>query len=388
MLHQYDPVLALATSGLIMALLIGLALSRLGVLRGFWTGFWTGVFVRLFVGGAQGPGRGGGCLGRIIAFVVVVICAIVLARSCSALLASVQAVAPQLVSTWQARNQGPRMMSSMKATRYGSIFLLLFCMLMLGCSTASAAELLTSMCRGIGACDEPAPAPQDFDIVCDGSYGSTCTQKAVEQTLDVVLARAARRSGSRVRLWGLGSDVADTAILGEQQSSAASKRGPKARDAHEARFVLNAREFLLKAAEGFLASPGKRRSPIAEGLSRVAMSPPAGGAQRIVILVTDAREVSSFGDFECAPLPPQAYLLKALGRSKVLTQDSLSRVRVYFTFMTMAPVKGRPCPVTIARATQIRSLWTAALAGAGATAVSFEDGPVHLDEEQRATNQH
>lgn len=236
-----------------------------------------------------------------------------------------------------------------------------------------APSRLVAACRAVGICDQAPPSPIVVDIVCDASRGSSCTAETVRRSLDVVLLHIAQRPGSLVRLWALGTEVSDTALVGEQASTASARRGSKARKVYEERFVATAREYLEKSVEPFLNSPRKNRSPIAEGLSRVAIAGAPPGLGRIVVLISDLREVSGFGDFECGRLPSPSELVSRFQRVQVLARGSLDGVCMFFTFVGVTPVDGNRCAMTLDRARRVEALWRAAAVAAGAAQVRVED---------------
>jgi hypothetical protein len=148
----------------------------------------------------------------------------------------------------------------------------------------------------------------------------------------------------------------------------------KAQRGHKARFLAEAGAYLRKTAEPVFNAPPKRRSPIAEGIARVALDRRDGDMPFLIVVLSDAREFSHFGDFECGVLPEGDEFLRSLHEAHVLTPASLAGGAVMFVNVTLEAVKGRTCAVTIERADRIEALWTVALTTAGATIVEFYYG--------------
>jgi hypothetical protein len=225
----------------------------------------------------------------------------------------------------------------------------------------------------LGTRDKPPQPPIVADIICDPSSGSTCTEATLDDVLAVMLARAAERPGSAVRLWLQGKDVPTTHMIGEVVSAKPRGTGRRARAAYVTRWSMDARRKLLAALRSSSAKHW-RRSPIAEALSRVALQGAPVGAEREIIVITDALEVSDFGDFECGVLPAPKRFVASLQRSRVLDSHSLAGVRVRFCLLDLGSIDRGRCAMTLARAEAVEALWTAAAKAAGAADVTFDHG--------------
>lgn len=254
-----------------------------------------------------------------------------------------------------------------------------------GCDVASA-ESLTDSCRALGLCDEPPKPAVSVDILCDASIGSSCDQQTLGKTLDRVLSFVADREHSRVGLWTLGKNVAETERVAEQVVPAYPRGSAKAHAAHARRFQETAKAFLLAAAERGFEGPGLRRSPLAEALSKMAMSD-SSELPRVFIPITDGRDVSSLGDFECLVLPSESRFLGLLKRRSLLVAGSLAGVKVEFAFVRSAGIPGRGCAVDMDREARIRRLWAVALRAAGAANVRLSSGPPIVSDESVATTE-
>jgi len=202
-----------------------------------------------------------------------------------------------------------------------------------------------------GASDKPLLAPIVREVLCDPSAGSTCNEATLREVLGIALGQAAERPGSVVRLWVQGRDIETTRMVGEARSVKARGSGRRARVEHESRWTAEELRSLMMAAQPSLRMH-PRRSPIAEAIGRVALAAPPVKGPRLLIVVTDAFEVSDFGSFECDPLPtPERFARVDLG--------SVDRGR---------------CALTLRRAADVRAIWQAALHDAGAAHVEIQSG--------------
>lgn len=259
--------------------------------------------------------------------------------------------------------------------------LVVFLLILSGCS-GEKTNIVGAVTGAIGL-KEAAPQPAELvDIVVDGSAGSPASMESVEATIRTVLPYAAARPGSEVRLWVLGVEITDTRILASVRSSAPKRRGERARLAEAQRFTDSSLPYLLQAVRPIFDNPAKKQSPIAEGISRVAFSHAPAGMRRVVILVTDAREVGGRLklDFECSKqLPTVEKFVAALRKEAMLSPGSLAATDVYFAFVSLGAIPKRGCAVTLARAQHIEALWRSACTAAGATRVEFSTDVPQLE---------
>ncbi|HYC90559.1 MAG TPA: hypothetical protein VEO54_15185 [Thermoanaerobaculia bacterium] len=245
-------------------------------------------------------------------------------------------------------------------------------------------NMLGSLSNAIGLGDAPPLPAEVIDIVIDASDGSPACVATVRGTLDIVLPYVAARPGSELRLWALGVELADTRMLAAVTSSAPKRRGERARTLEADRFVATSRALLLQAVAPIFDHPAKTQSPIAEGISRVAYSRVPTGRRRLLIVITDAREVSGIGprriDFECQRVLPDAQTWVArLHEDAILSPGTLAHTDVHFAFVALAAIPKRGCPVTLARARRVEELWRAALMAAGATSIAFTTDAPQID---------
>lgn len=257
----------------------------------------------------------------------------------------------------------------------------------IGCGNDETKDWLTSTCQSIGVCDEPIADPVVVEILCDASLGSSCTAETLEATLDNFLPAAAKAPGSVIRVWALGTTFGDTVMVAAETFSVPQKNGKKAFKNHQSQFINNAKKYLLAESEPYFDKPANKRSPIAEAISKVALASEASvNKKRVIVCITDAREVSSTADFECKAIPKTEAFKKALHQNGLLLPDSLARTKVYFVGVIAGPVGGRDCAVTVERELQIRKLWTEALSAASAESVTFSTNvePIIEKEERHA----
>jgi hypothetical protein len=261
--------------------------------------------------------------------------------------------------------------------RLADVVLLLMLPALAGCADASGATSFQSVCESAGLCDEAPAPPELVDILCDA--GSSCTRESARATIEGAARFLATRSGSRLRVWMLDASVAGTRNVGELPTPTLSRR-TRSRRAQLERFAVHARSVLTLSLEPAFARTGTHRAPIAESLAKIALADGYGLPRRIVV-ISDAREFSSIRDLACGRLPSSIDFARALHRRDIFTPGSLAHIEVTFAFAASAAVRAGRCAVSIGRERTIRTLWTSALGGAGASAVRFDSGvPVLVGE--------
>lgn len=232
----------------------------------------------------------------------------------------------------------------------------------------------------MGLIDSPAPAPLVEEMACDGSRGSTCSAATLALALRPALTAAASRPGSIVRLWMQGSTVEKARIVWTATSVKPLRSGRRAVQDAESRWVATSLRDALSAARPSLGCHAFR-SPIAETVTRVSLATAPLDAERWIMIVSDGLEVSDFANFECAKLPRASTFVQSLQRKRVLGPGSLAGIHVRMCFLDLAPVDGGRCPMTVARAIDVRALWAAALAAAGSRDVQVTEGVPTLSNE-------
>jgi len=224
-----------------------------------------------------------------------------------------------------------------------------------------------------GASDKPVPPPLIEDVLCDPSAGSTCSEATLREVLVVALGRASERPGSMVRLWVQGRDIETTRMVGEARSVKARGSGRRARQEHESRWIAEEQRLLMTAAQPSLRLH-PRRSPIADAIGRVALATPPMKEPRLLIVVTDAFEVSDFGSFECDALPTPEHFARVVARERVLPPGSLRGISIIFSHVDLGSVDRGRCALTLRRAADVRAIWQTALHDAGAAHVEIQSG--------------
>ncbi len=131
---------------------------------------------------------------------------------------------------------------------------------------------------------------------------------------------------------------------------------------------------MLCSAAGNSVQKRVRRSPVAESLGVIALAPTPVAGEREIIAVTDALEVSDYGEFECGRLPKPERFARSLAEHHILPPGSLSGVDVRFCHVDLGVIDGGRCAVSLARAAEIRAIWRAALTQAGASTVEIRQG--------------
>ncbi|HEY2091326.1 MAG TPA: hypothetical protein VGJ81_05525 [Thermoanaerobaculia bacterium] len=247
------------------------------------------------------------------------------------------------------------------------VIALVFCVVA-GCSDSQA-----SIAEWFGAADRPPAAPVTEDILCDASSGSSCNTETLRETVDIALRKAAERPESIVRIWVQGRDIETTRIAAEVRSGAPHGTGRRARADYEARWVREASASIDTRTTAALRKSA-RRSPIAESIGLIALAPAVPGSTREIVAITDAMEVSDFGDFECGPLPKPERFTRLLAKNRVLPERSLKGVAVTFCHVDLGRIDRGRCPLSLLRDDQIRALWKAAFTAAGAKSVEIREG--------------
>ncbi|MGH7485808.1 MAG: hypothetical protein ACRD3J_06730 [Thermoanaerobaculia bacterium] len=237
-----------------------------------------------------------------------------------------------------------------------------------GCGNTHA-----TIAEWFGASDRVEPAPVTIDILCDPSSGSTCTERSLREVVEGALRSVVNRPGSLVRLWMQGRNIETTRMIAEARSGKPRGTGRRARADYEIRWRTNALASLSGASDTIVRKR-VHRSPIAEAIGVIALAPPATASTRELIVISDGMEVSDYGEFECARLPKPERFVRSLARSRVLPPGSLRGVSVRFCHFDLGAIDRGRCAVSLARASQIRDLWRAVLAAAGASSIEIRQG--------------
>lgn len=228
--------------------------------------------------------------------------------------------------------------------------------------------------RAVGLADTPPPPAVTVEIVCDPTKNSTCTAESLDATVASALGVLADRPGSELRIFVLGPDLASTRLVLTLRVEA-MKQGNAGRAA-KAKFIDSSRAYSAKIMQPYLAAPERGGSPLAEGLTSVAMTE-ARTKMRVICVISDGRQVSAIGgDFECDdPLSTSKGFVRALQRERVLPANSLTGIRVFFTCMTVTPIEREGCAETLERLAVMQELWAESIGAAGGEAI-FKTGTI------------
>lgn len=240
-------------------------------------------------------------------------------------------------------------------------------------SAASCTDGPATFATWLGASDKPQKAPAFYYGLCDPSTGSTCSAETLRETTESVLREVVDRPGSVVRLWMQGRTIEETRLVATATVPVFRVTGRRARAEAEDRWITEERDAFCRAAEPGLRKR-IRRSPIAESLGLIALASRATRGERHIFAITDALEVSDYGEFECGHLPKPDRFARLLDAHRVLPHGSLAGIDVRFCHVDLGAIDGGRCAVSLARAAEVRAIWHAALAAAGATHIEIRPG--------------
>lgn len=257
--------------------------------------------------------------------------------------------------------------------RPGRTLLLLRAFVAVGVLTHCDADStsLHSVLREVGVEDAPVLEALDIHVLCDASEDGVCSSSTASPLLERVAHVAFLHPGSDLSVFALGDRPADTLRLASITVPPATDRGERAARAAEERFVASVRAAVCPALDAVLAQRHPRHSPIVEALDEIALA--KHPSRRVEIFpLSDNREVSDLGDFECdRSLPTPAAFEARLRRRGLLRPGSFARTRVHFVTGDHGPVARRGCAVSMGRERDLQVLWRSALVAAGAAEVTF-----------------
>lgn len=185
--------------------------------------------------------------------------------------------------------------------------------------------------ESLGLADIPDPDAEVLDVVLDTTPGASGNRNTLGSVLEAVLAQAALRPRSTVRLWIMtGDSVGDLVLTGSIQSPPFSAQGgERARSARAGRWARENLDILISRSEPYLDRNDARQSPLFEVLTKVSLAPVPEGVVRQVVLVSDGRPVSDLaGDLECGRVPEPEQLIRRLHGGGVLLPGSLEAARI------------------------------------------------------------
>lgn len=208
-------------------------------------------------------------------------------------------------------------------------------------------------------------------VICTVRPHSTCTPETLRTSLHFVLAHATSLSIA-AELWL--SRPNEPATLLKSVTPFKSQRRASSRTLEQDRilWISATADDLVALTLPYLqtaVASSDHRQRIAEAISLVSSAHATAGARSIVV-VTDGRELSRFGDADCKLLQPNTFV-SAVGAT--LPRGSLRHVSVHFWFQTKQQPKLRSCVSTPKKEKILASAWEAAVSAAGGT-ISFSVG--------------
>lgn len=238
--------------------------------------------------------------------------------------------------------------------------LLVVCLVLAACTT------IRQTAETIGLTDPSAPPPLTVSIGCDIS-SVACSPEHLRDLLVWLLPAISARPSSVVRLFVLGDDLASTRLVAETHSMAPPSLAVAVVKSHAAAFVAATQEAFTTAMAGRW-SQRRAASPIIEGLGAITTYPANG--KKVVLLLTDLRQESPLGSFECNTLPRIASWQQQTKRALAHLTDATVIV-AYAS--PLEPVSGGRCRPSNERYDRIVDLWTGALQARGARLTVFAD---------------
>jgi hypothetical protein len=227
--------------------------------------------------------------------------------------------------------------------------------------------------------ERSATEPVAIQLICDPSPGSICNEKTLSTSLESITTHVSEQPGSTIELWMTGESAAEATLVETALVTKSKSRSHRAAVLHAARWMRTTKARLLQRSRPYFRKQ-LRRSPIAETLTIVASVKPVGRVRRMIILLSDLREVSGVcRDMECGELPKEHSWLACLHRHHALMPHSLSGISLYIPNYRLVPVDGNRCQARLDRLDEIGRLWTAAARAAGAERVDISAAPLRVD---------
>jgi hypothetical protein len=232
---------------------------------------------------------------------------------------------------------------------------------------AGAAVLLV----GCAPAADASPDPATTVLICDTSPGSTCSAALLRTTAERVLLPALDGDpGAVLEVWPARGPASEAFLQFVAEEPPASM--PKwLQDDWRNDRAGQALDSLARFESEFTNRPTTTR--LIETVAKVALTATGRPPGRLYIL-TDAREVSGIGDWECGRIDPEAVRRTVFEGRRLLGPESLRGTHVVFVGVTHGAVDGARCDVDIERIVLIESTWRTVLLAAGAAAVEFHPG--------------
>jgi hypothetical protein len=265
-----------------------------------------------------------------------------------------------------------------RAHYFTTIAMIVFALLVVACGdSGKTASRHAAVFLGVAEADR-RPS-RTIDLVIDSSLESPASVATITETIDAVLPdMASRPTPSCIRLWTTGTTESDARLVADACVSEPT-RGVKGHQEAARRYIENARPHLIDGVRAVFAMAARpRRSPIAATISRIAHARTVTD-ERAIIVVTDGREESDIGQFECGALPTPSRFLASLKAARALEPRSLTGVDVALVFIGFTDAKRPGCATSLRRELEIQDLWRQAFERAGAKTIRFESGAPRMD---------
>lgn len=256
--------------------------------------------------------------------------------------------------------------------------IILFTLSFMGCEKLPLPPSWRPALEQVGLAPEETKPRLLIDGLLDTSLGSPGLDKdnfraAVRATAELALSAPE----SRVRWHLLGPSVDTLRLLGEKVSPPLPRRGARAVAEARERFIRDLTELMMTAATPAFSGRPLRASPLIGALGRLAVADTHGLEQRVVVALSDGREMSDLADLECLPLkkfPASAAWERSTAR--LIPPGSLRNTAVFFAYATVAPTlrTGRCPEPSVERTLRTQELMRSALMQGGATQVLFASG--------------
>lgn len=208
-------------------------------------------------------------------------------------------------------------------------------------------------------------------VICTVRPHSTCTPETLRTSLHFVLAHAISR-GIAAELWLSRPDEPATLIKVIPPFKSQRRASSRTLEQDRILWISATSDDLVALTLPYLqmaAASSDHRQRIAEAISLVSSAHATKGPRSLVVL-TDGREFSRFGDAICRQLQPSTFVA-AVGAT--LPPGSLRQVSIHFWFQTKQQPKLRSCVSTPKKEKILASAWEAAVSAAGGT-ISFSVG--------------
>lgn len=240
-------------------------------------------------------------------------------------------------------------------------------------ATGPLAEKPSRVLERAAGINDVASEPETWDLLVDGTDGSSGTPQNLSAQLDAILPVLARRSGV-LRLWVL-KDVESTVIVSTASFPRSQSTNTHVQERERNASVAAAREQLLRAFEA-AASETPRGSPLFGAVTRIGMTT-SPYRMRKIILVSDLRtEEQGVASWECGHIDVDG-ALPALDRERLLLPNSLRGISIVAAFFDIAPAP--KCHDTVARHISLRDAWQTLATRSGAR-ITFTTGPYGGEE--------